>query len=37
MQFSSFLVMLVVLAAIAAGLFYSYNEGWLDPIIEKIG
>jgi hypothetical protein len=36
-SFTAVLVPIVVFLAIAAGLFVAYNQGYLDPIIEKIG
>ncbi|KAH8880043.1 hypothetical protein GQ53DRAFT_849155 [Thozetella sp. PMI_491] len=34
---SSVLVSLLVVLAIVAGTYFAYEQGYLDPIIEKIG
>jgi hypothetical protein len=34
---TAIIVPIVVLLAVAGGLFFAYNAGYLDPIIEKIG
>jgi hypothetical protein len=34
---AAIIVPIVVFLAIAGGLFVAYNQGYLDPIVEKIG
>jgi len=31
------LISLFIVSVIAAGLYFSYEQGYLDPVIEKIG
>lgn len=33
----SIIIAVVIVIAIFVGLFFAYNEGMLDPIIEKVG
>jgi hypothetical protein len=33
----SIIVSLVVILAFVTGMYYAYNEGYLDPFIEKLG